>query len=159
MRDGGGRPAVEHHRAGVDAVLHPAELAEIPHRGRALAELLLRNEVRAAPHTSLNGPIGKQRRFAVADARLEDLKAIKRALGGTVNDVALAATRPRTAANSSPRSLRKAMGSTMSRSDGGPAATSFAAHFAAMSVPSSDGSRLTSGDSCSCCHTFWAWDG
>ena len=78
-------------RAGVDAVLHPAELAEIPRRGRALAELLLRNEVRAAPHTSLNGPIGKQRRFAVADAPLEDLKAIKRALGGTVNDVALAA--------------------------------------------------------------------
>ena len=78
-------------RAGVDAVLHPTELAEIPHRGRALAELLLRNEVRAAPHTSLNGPIGKQRRFAVADAPLEDLKAIKRALGGTVNDVALAA--------------------------------------------------------------------
>jgi WS/DGAT/MGAT family acyltransferase len=78
-------------RAGVDAVLHPAELADIPHRGRALADLLLRNEVRAAPHTSLNGPIGKQRRFAVADARLEDLKAIKRALGGTVNDVALAA--------------------------------------------------------------------
>ena len=78
-------------RAGVDAMLHPAELAEIPRRGRALAELLLRNEVRAAPHTSLNGPIGKQRRFAVADARLEDLKAIKGALGGTVNDVALAA--------------------------------------------------------------------
>ncbi len=78
-------------RAGVDTVLHPTELAELPRRGRALAELLLRNEVRAAPHTSLNGPIGKQRRFAVADARLEDLKAIKRALGGTVNDVALAA--------------------------------------------------------------------
>ncbi len=78
-------------RAGVEAVSHPAELAEIPRRGRALADLLLRNEVRAAPHTSLNGPIGKQRRFAVADARLEDLKAIKRALGGTVNDVALAA--------------------------------------------------------------------
>ena len=78
-------------RAGVEAVSHPTELAEVPHRGRALAELLLRNEVRAAPHTSLNGPIGKQRRFAVADARLEDLKAIKRTLGGTVNDVALAA--------------------------------------------------------------------
>jgi diacylglycerol O-acyltransferase len=78
-------------RAGVDTVLHPTELSEFPRRGRALAELLLRNEVRAAPHTSLNGPIGKQRRFAVADARLDDLKAIKRALGGTVNDVALAA--------------------------------------------------------------------
>ena len=94
--DGGGLthlPAALLHgiRAGVDTVLHPTELSEIPRRGRALAELLLRNEVRAAPRTSLNGPIGKQRRFAVADARLEDLKAIKRALGGTVNDVALAA--------------------------------------------------------------------
>jgi WS/DGAT/MGAT family acyltransferase len=78
-------------RAGFDTVLHPTELSEIPRRGRALAELLLRNEVRAAPHTSLNGPIGKHRRFAVADAQLDDLKAIKRALGGTVNDVALAA--------------------------------------------------------------------
>jgi WS/DGAT/MGAT family acyltransferase len=75
-------------RAGVDAFLHPSALAG---RGRALAELLLRNEVQAAPHTSLNLPIGKQRRFAVAEARLEDLKAIKGALGGTVNDVALAA--------------------------------------------------------------------
>ena len=78
-------------KAGVGAVLHPAELAELPHQGRALAELLLHNEVHAAPHTSLNGPIGKQRRFAAVDARLDDLKAIKRALGGTVNDVALAA--------------------------------------------------------------------
>jgi len=60
-------------------------------RARALAELLLRNEVHAAPHTSLNLPIGKQRRYAMTEVRLEDLKAIKRALGGTVNDVALTA--------------------------------------------------------------------
>jgi WS/DGAT/MGAT family acyltransferase len=78
-------------RAGLGAVLHPSALTDLTGRGRALAELLLRNEVRAAPHTSLNRPIGKQRRFTVAEARLEDLKAIKSSLGGTVNDVALAA--------------------------------------------------------------------
>jgi WS/DGAT/MGAT family acyltransferase len=78
-------------RTGVDTVLHPSALLEATQRARALSELLLRNEVRAAPHTSLNQPIGKYRRYAVAQARLEDLKQIKRALGGTVNDVALAA--------------------------------------------------------------------
>jgi WS/DGAT/MGAT family acyltransferase len=78
-------------RAGVDAVLHPSALGDVTARARALTELMLRNEVRAAPHTSLNRPIGKYRRFAVAEAPLDDLKRIKCALGGTVNDVALTA--------------------------------------------------------------------
>jgi diacylglycerol O-acyltransferase / wax synthase len=47
--------------------------------------------VRRMPPTSLTGPIGPHRRYATADASLEDAKAIKRALGGTVNDVVLAA--------------------------------------------------------------------
>jgi len=54
-------------------------------------DLLVQNEVRAAPSTSLNRPIGRHRRFAAAQAPLDDLKRIKRVLGGTVNDVALAA--------------------------------------------------------------------
>ncbi len=78
-------------RAGADALLHPSALLDMTQRARAVTELLVRNEVRAAPHTSLNGPIGKYRRFAVAEASLDDLKRIKRSLGGTVNDVALAA--------------------------------------------------------------------
>ncbi len=41
--------------------------------------------------SSLNGPIGKQRRYTWARASLDDVKKIKRELGGTVNDVALAA--------------------------------------------------------------------
>jgi WS/DGAT/MGAT family acyltransferase len=95
--DGGGLThlpgAVLHGaRAGVDAVLHPSVLRDAAGRGRALAELLLRNEVRAAPHSSLNGPIGKRRRYAHVDVPLDDLKRIKRELGGTVNDVVLAAT-------------------------------------------------------------------
>jgi len=44
-----------------------------------------------ATGSSLSGPIGRQRRFTWARASLEDLKVIRRELGGTVNDVVLAA--------------------------------------------------------------------
>ncbi|MCX6433622.1 MAG: wax ester/triacylglycerol synthase family O-acyltransferase [Actinobacteria bacterium] len=38
----------------------------------------------------LNVPIGEQRRFATVDLSLEDLKSVRAALGGTVNDTILA---------------------------------------------------------------------
>ena len=44
-----------------------------------------------AATSSLSGNIGKERRYAWARASLEDIKTIKRAFGGTVNDVVLAA--------------------------------------------------------------------
>ena len=44
-----------------------------------------------ATGSSLSGPIGKQRRYTWARASLDDVKKIKRELGGTVNDVVLAA--------------------------------------------------------------------
>jgi diacylglycerol O-acyltransferase / wax synthase len=44
-----------------------------------------------APGSSLTGPIGRQRRYTWARASLGDVKMIKRELGGTVNDVVLAA--------------------------------------------------------------------
>jgi diacylglycerol O-acyltransferase / wax synthase len=47
--------------------------------------------VRRMPPSSLTGPIGPHRRYATAEASLDDAKAVKRALGGTVNDVVLAA--------------------------------------------------------------------
>jgi diacylglycerol O-acyltransferase len=43
-----------------------------------------------APRSSLTGPIGRQRRYTWARASLDDIKTIKRELGGTVNDVVLA---------------------------------------------------------------------
>jgi diacylglycerol O-acyltransferase len=43
------------------------------------------------PGTSLSGPIGQQRRYTWARASLDDVKTIKGKLGGTVNDVVLAA--------------------------------------------------------------------
>jgi len=44
-----------------------------------------------ATESSLSGPIGKERRFTWIRASLDDVKLIKRELGGTVNDVVLAA--------------------------------------------------------------------
>ena len=44
-----------------------------------------------APHTPLNVDIGGHRRFAMVRASLADLKQVKDELGGTVNDVILAA--------------------------------------------------------------------
>ena len=45
----------------------------------------------AAPDTRLNAEIGPDRLFAIARARLDDVKAVRRATGATVNDVLLAA--------------------------------------------------------------------
>ena len=50
-----------------------------------------------APPSPLNVRIGSHRRFAWVDADLERFKAIKSALGGTVNDVVLAAVTRRAA--------------------------------------------------------------
>jgi WS/DGAT/MGAT family acyltransferase len=44
----------------------------------------------AAPRTSLNGAITPHRKFAFTQISLDDVKMIKNALGGTVNDVVLA---------------------------------------------------------------------
>ena len=44
-----------------------------------------------APGSSLSGPISRQRRYAWARGSLSEVKAIKNELGGTVNDVVLAA--------------------------------------------------------------------
>ncbi len=42
-----------------------------------------------APHVPLNVPIGPHRRLFWTESRLDDFKAVKNALGGTVNDVFL----------------------------------------------------------------------
>jgi len=78
-------------RAGADLATHPGRVADLAGRARAAAEVLVRDELLAAPHTSLNEPLGTSRRFAVVRAPLAELKGIKRELGGTVNDVVLAA--------------------------------------------------------------------
>jgi WS/DGAT/MGAT family acyltransferase len=76
---------------GLDASLHPKRAREALSRSRALAELLVRDEVMAAARSSINVSIGAQRRLSVTAVPLADVKEIKRGLGGTVNDVVLAA--------------------------------------------------------------------
>jgi WS/DGAT/MGAT family acyltransferase len=51
---------------------------------------MARTVSRSAPGSPLNVPIGEQRRYATADTELDDYKAIRKAHGGTVNDVVLA---------------------------------------------------------------------
>jgi diacylglycerol O-acyltransferase len=78
-------------RAGAGMALHPQRALDVLRRSRAAAEVLLRDELIAAPASSLNCDIGAARRFAAVRVPLADLKVIKTELGGTVNDVALAA--------------------------------------------------------------------
>lgn len=78
-------------RAGADAALHPERLRDVLQRSRAAVEMIVRDEAVAAPRTSLNEPIGSRRRFATVSTELAEVKAVRRALGGTVNDVVLAA--------------------------------------------------------------------
>ncbi len=77
---------------GVGLATHPRRLASALSRSRALAEMVIREELVGAPHTSINEAIGGTRRLAAVEVPLADLKQIKRELGGTVNDVVLAAT-------------------------------------------------------------------
>jgi diacylglycerol O-acyltransferase / wax synthase len=74
--------------AGIHAALHPREALE---RARALTEMVVRNELVSAPHSSLNLPIGATRRFEIVRASLGELKAIGRQFEASVNDVLLAA--------------------------------------------------------------------
>jgi WS/DGAT/MGAT family acyltransferase len=55
------------------------------------AAVKLAPAMRLATGSSLSGPIGQERRYIWARASLDDVKTIKRELGGTVNDVVLAA--------------------------------------------------------------------
>jgi WS/DGAT/MGAT family acyltransferase len=66
-----------------DAVRHASDTA------RAAAKLA--TSAWPASSSSLSGAIGRQRRYACARTSLTDTKAIKGELGGTVNDVVLAA--------------------------------------------------------------------
>ncbi|HZN14121.1 MAG TPA: wax ester/triacylglycerol synthase family O-acyltransferase [Acidimicrobiales bacterium] len=62
------------------------QVTEVAQGIRSLAGL-----ARATPESTLNGPIGPHRRWAWARSTLADVKTIRAGLGGTVNDVVLAA--------------------------------------------------------------------
>ncbi|MHB8466546.1 MAG: WS/DGAT/MGAT family O-acyltransferase [Acidimicrobiales bacterium] len=62
------------------------QLREIARGAAASAGL-----IRQTPVSSLNGPIGPHRRYAWASTTVDDIKTIRKGLGGTFNDVVLAA--------------------------------------------------------------------
>ncbi len=75
-------------RAGAHALMHPREALE---RSREVIDLLVREELIAAPRSSINVPIGATRRVATARVELGELQAIRSALGGKINDIVLCA--------------------------------------------------------------------
>ena len=75
-------------RAGAHALMHPREALE---RSRGVIDLLVRDELIAAPRSSLNVAIGATRRIATVRVELQELQKIRSALGGKVNDVVLCA--------------------------------------------------------------------
>jgi diacylglycerol O-acyltransferase len=77
---------------GIDASLDAQKALSIVSQSRAMAESIAREELTPAPHTSLNGPVGASRRLAAVEVPLEDVKRVKRELGGTTSGVLLAAT-------------------------------------------------------------------
>jgi WS/DGAT/MGAT family acyltransferase len=89
---GGGLAArlLDGARAGADLIRNPRKLGSLFSRSREMAGLLM-DELISAPQTSLNVRIGARRRLDAVSLPLDDLKFVKRELGGTVNDVILAA--------------------------------------------------------------------
>jgi WS/DGAT/MGAT family acyltransferase len=78
----------EQLRAARAAIRRPRQLLERATeiaRGAASASGILR----PTPESGLNGPIGPHRRWAWARTTLADVKTVRAALGGTVNDVVL----------------------------------------------------------------------
>jgi diacylglycerol O-acyltransferase / wax synthase len=73
-------------RASVGAIRHAvSNAAEVGQGVVAMAGL-----VRATPMSSLNGPLGPHRRYAWASTSVDDIKKVRKGLGGAFNDVVLA---------------------------------------------------------------------
>ncbi len=70
---------------------HPARVWRAMACSAAGLASLAERIARPAPHRATEGLIGRQRTWVVARTELADLKAIRAALGGSVNDVVLAA--------------------------------------------------------------------
>ncbi len=82
------RTPAEQARA-VRAMLRGPRRAVASARDTLQGALTLSRNLSPAPALSIEGPIGPHRRWAVARASLDELKAIRHQLGGTVNDVVL----------------------------------------------------------------------
>ena len=74
-------------KAGAGALRHPGGALS---SARAIADLVIHEELIAAPGSSINGALGATRGYAAVHAEIADLDAIRQGLGGTLNDVVLA---------------------------------------------------------------------
>ncbi len=75
----------------VSALARPGEVADdLAEAIEGVSEVTRALLLKPAPKSPLNVPIGPHRRVAFVPARLDEMKAIKDILGGTVNDVVLA---------------------------------------------------------------------
>jgi diacylglycerol O-acyltransferase len=63
-----------------------AQLIDMARGVRSMAGL-----VRRTPQSTLNGPLGPHRRYAWASTSVDDIKKVRKGVGGTFNDVVLAA--------------------------------------------------------------------
>ena len=83
--------AVEQAASGTGRIAETAKeaMSRVEDLARSLPSLL-RVVTPAAP-TSLNGPIGPHRRWATATVEISEIKTVRSALGGSFNDVTLAA--------------------------------------------------------------------
>lgn len=79
-----------------DAVAHPTALIDVVRKGvgsarEAVGDAVATVVAAVRPHESnpLMVEVGQQRRFTTVDLRLDDLRAVRQARGGTINDVAL----------------------------------------------------------------------
>ena len=82
---------VEAARTLVEAARHPERAVTEGSRAFGGLAAMAAAGFAGAPASPLNVRIGSHRRFAWVDADLDEFKAIKAALGGTVNDVVLSA--------------------------------------------------------------------
>jgi WS/DGAT/MGAT family acyltransferase len=74
----------------LDAVQHPSRaLSTVRESAEAIGEVVWAG-MNPAPEVPLNAPIGPHRRIESVSASLDDFKTVKKAFGGTVNDVVLA---------------------------------------------------------------------
>jgi len=87
---GAARAGVELVDGAIDAVTHPERaLARAREAAEGVGEIVWAG-LNPAPETPLNVPIGPYRRFVGIASQLDDMKVVKNAFGGTVNDVVLA---------------------------------------------------------------------
>jgi diacylglycerol O-acyltransferase len=78
-------------RSALDRASRPAELLDAAMTAAGGMRAMLSTVLHPAPPTPYNVPIGPHRRFTWVDSQLDEVKGVKKALGGTVNDVVLAA--------------------------------------------------------------------